>query len=59
MDTVETRLRELGIADLAIGVVAANVDAMGFYERRGALAFQTQLIQRVEPNRATAHVPDG
>jgi len=58
MDAVEARLRERRIADLAIGVVATNVDAMGSYERRGALLFQTQLIQRVEPNRATTHVPD-
>jgi ribosomal protein S18 acetylase RimI-like enzyme len=57
MDAVEARLRERGIADLAIGVVATNVHAMGFYERRGALPFQTQLIQRVGPNRATTHVP--
>ena len=58
MDAVEARLWERGIADLAIGVVATNVDAFGFYERRGALPFQTQLIQRVEPNRATTRVPD-
>jgi len=58
MDAVEARLWERGIADLAIGVVATNVDAIGFYERRGALPFQTQLIQRVEPNRATTRVPD-
>src|SRR5262249_32744727 len=47
MDAVEARVQELGIADLAIGVIATNADAMGFYERRGAVAFQTQLIQRV------------
>jgi len=58
MDAVEARLRELGIVDLAIGVVATSVDAMGFYERRGALAFQTQLIQRVEPDGTTTHVTD-
>jgi len=58
MDSVEARLQELGIADLAIGVIATNADAMGFYERRGAMAFQTQLIQRVQPNRATTHVGD-
>jgi hypothetical protein len=52
MDAVEARVRDLGIADLAIGVVATNADAIGFYERRGAVAFQTQFIQRVEPNRA-------
>jgi ribosomal protein S18 acetylase RimI-like enzyme len=52
MDAVEARLRELGVADLAIGVVATNADAIGFYERRAAVAFQTHFIQRVEPNRA-------
>jgi ribosomal protein S18 acetylase RimI-like enzyme len=52
MDAVEARVQERGIADLVIGVIATNADAMGFYERRGAVAFQTQLIQRVEPNRA-------
>jgi ribosomal protein S18 acetylase RimI-like enzyme len=53
MDAVEARLQELGIADLAIGVVATNAHAIGFYERRGAVAFQTQFIQRVEANRGT------
>jgi ribosomal protein S18 acetylase RimI-like enzyme len=54
MDAVEARLRGLGITDLAIGVISTNAEARGFYERRGAVAFQTQLIQRVEANRATA-----
>jgi ribosomal protein S18 acetylase RimI-like enzyme len=58
MDAVEARLQERGIADLIIGVIATNIDAMGFYERRGAVAFQTQFIQRVEPNRATTHGTD-
>jgi ribosomal protein S18 acetylase RimI-like enzyme len=48
MDTVESRLRELGIADMVIGVVATNVAAIEFYERRGAAPFDTRLIQRIE-----------
>jgi ribosomal protein S18 acetylase RimI-like enzyme len=54
MDAVEARLRGLGITDLAIGVISTNCEAIGFYERRGAVAFQTQFIQRVQANRATA-----
>jgi len=47
MDAVEARLREHGIADLAIGVIATNEDALRFYRRRGAVPFVTELIQRV------------
>jgi ribosomal protein S18 acetylase RimI-like enzyme len=48
MDAVESRLRELGIADMIIGVVATNVAAIEFYERRGAAPFDSRLIQRVQ-----------
>ena len=58
MDAVEARLQELGIDDLAIGVIATNADAIGFYERRGAVPFSTQLIQRVKPNRPAPHATD-
>jgi ribosomal protein S18 acetylase RimI-like enzyme len=47
MDAVEDRLRALDIADLVIGVIATNVEATRFYERRGAVPFHTELIQRV------------
>jgi ribosomal protein S18 acetylase RimI-like enzyme len=57
MDAVETRLRELDIADMIIGVVATNVAAIGFYERRGAARFDTRLIQRVQPGRAAHDGP--
>jgi ribosomal protein S18 acetylase RimI-like enzyme len=49
MDAVELRLREMGIADMAIKVIATNAEAIPFYERRGALPFDIQFIQRVEP----------
>jgi GNAT superfamily N-acetyltransferase len=49
MDAVEARLREAGIADLAIAVIATNTKAMPFYERRGAVPFVTEFIQRVQP----------
>lgn len=47
MDAVESRLRELRIADMIIGVVATNIAAIEFYERRGAAPFDSRLIQRV------------
>lgn len=47
MDSVETRLRRMRIADLAIGVIATNAEATRFYQRRGAVPFVTDLIQRV------------
>jgi ribosomal protein S18 acetylase RimI-like enzyme len=49
MDAVESRLKEMGIADMAIGVIATNNEAIPFYERRGAVPFVTQFIQPVEP----------
>ncbi len=47
MEEVEARLRQMGIPDLAIVVIATNVEAIPFYERRGAVPFITELIQRV------------
>jgi GNAT superfamily N-acetyltransferase len=35
LDRVDVELAEAGIVDLQIGVVAANADALRFYERRG------------------------
>ncbi len=48
LNAVEARLREMGIEDMTIGVIATNSRAMAFYERRGAVPFLTQLIQRVQ-----------
>ena len=51
LDAVETRLRELGIEDMLIGVITTNTDAMRLYERRGAVPFLTQFIHSVQPER--------
>lgn len=47
LDAVEERLGELGVEDMVISVVTTNVDAMRLYERRGAVQFVTELVQRV------------
>jgi ribosomal protein S18 acetylase RimI-like enzyme len=47
LDAVEERLRELRVQDMVISVVTTNVDAMRLYERRGAVRFVTELVQRV------------
>jgi GNAT superfamily N-acetyltransferase len=47
LDAVEARLAELGVADMTIDVVAGNEGALRLYERRGAVPFVTQLVQRV------------
>lgn len=52
-DAVESRVRELGIADMVIGVVATNVVAIEFYKRRGAVPFDSRLIQRIQPSSRT------
>ncbi|MGA2164572.1 MAG: hypothetical protein ABSH36_08880 [Solirubrobacteraceae bacterium] len=44
MDAVEARLARMGIADLAITVIATNAEAIPFYERRGAVPFITEFI---------------
>jgi ribosomal protein S18 acetylase RimI-like enzyme len=49
MDAVEAKLREMGIADMAIVVIATNSEAIPFYERRGAVPFITEFVQRVLP----------
>jgi len=49
MDAVEARLRGMGIPDMAITVIATNTEAIPFYERRGAVRFITEFIQRVGP----------
>jgi len=49
LDAVETRLRELGIEDMLIGVITTNTEAMRLYERRGAVPFLTQFVHRVQP----------
>ena len=43
MDTLDERLAELGIADLSIGVMAGNEDALRFYRRRGLVPVELIL----------------
>lgn len=47
LDAVEQRLLELGVEDMTISVVTTNVDALRLYERRGAVPFVVELVQRV------------
>lgn len=54
MDAVEAKVREMGIADMAIGVIATNTEAIPFYERRGAVPFVTEFIKRVRPTDGAA-----
>jgi ribosomal protein S18 acetylase RimI-like enzyme len=49
LDAVEERLRELAIEDMVITVITTNADAARLYERRGAVPFFTQFVQRVGP----------
>ena len=49
LDAVEARLQGLGVEDMVISVVTTNVDAMRLYERRGAVEFVTELVQKVCP----------
>jgi len=51
LEAVEARLHDLGIEDMAIDVITTNTDAIGFYERRGAVPFVTTLIYRVPDHR--------
>ena len=48
LDAVEARLRELGIEDMAIGVISTNTEAIRLYERGGAVPFLTQFLHRVQ-----------
>jgi ribosomal protein S18 acetylase RimI-like enzyme len=43
MDALDERLAELGIADLSIGVMAGNEDAIRFYRKRGLVPVETFL----------------
>ncbi|HEY7935166.1 MAG TPA: GNAT family N-acetyltransferase [Solirubrobacteraceae bacterium] len=52
LDAVEARLAQMGIEDMTIGVIARNTEAMRLYERRGAVPFITEFIQRVKPRTA-------
>lgn len=52
LDAVEARLRELQIDDMVIDVITTNTDAMRLYERRGALPFLTNFVQRVATPRS-------
>ncbi len=51
LDAVEAKLQELGIQDMVIAVVTTNTEAIRLYERRGAVPFITQFVQRVQPGR--------
>jgi ribosomal protein S18 acetylase RimI-like enzyme len=52
LDAVEARLRELRIEDMVIDVITTNTDAMRLYERRGAVPFLTNFVQRVAAPRS-------
>jgi ribosomal protein S18 acetylase RimI-like enzyme len=52
LDAVEARLQELQIDDMVIDVITTNTDAMRLYERRGALPFLTNFVQRVAAPRS-------
>ena len=43
MDALDERLDELGIADLSIGVMAGNEDAIRFYRKRGLVPVELFL----------------
>jgi ribosomal protein S18 acetylase RimI-like enzyme len=49
LNAVEARLRELQIDDMVIDVITTNTEAMRLYERRGAVPFLTNFVQRVGP----------
>ncbi len=59
LDAVEARLRELGIADMAIGVISTNTEAIRLYERRGAVPFLTQFLHRVQASEDDAAAATG
>jgi GNAT superfamily N-acetyltransferase len=58
MDAAEERLRALGINDMTIDVITANVEAVPFYERRGAVPFITKFIHHVQPGPRVIPSPD-
>jgi GNAT superfamily N-acetyltransferase len=58
LDAVEARLRELGVEDMAIAVLTTNAHAARLYERRGAVPFVTQFVQRV-PHAGGVHADEG
>ncbi len=43
MDVLDERLDELGIAELSIGVMAGNEDAIRFYRKRGLVPVELFL----------------
>jgi ribosomal protein S18 acetylase RimI-like enzyme len=43
MDALDAGLAELGIADLSVGVMAGNEDALRFYRRRGLVPVELVL----------------
>jgi ribosomal protein S18 acetylase RimI-like enzyme len=50
MDAVEAKLSEMGITDMIIEVVTTNTDAIRLYERRGAVPFVAEYVQRLHPS---------
>lgn len=49
MGAIETRLGDLGVADVTVCVVATNLDAARFYRRHGFRSFQLQLYRDRRP----------
>ena len=47
LEAIEQRLRQRGITDLVIDAVTTNSEAIRLYERRGAVPFVTDYVQRV------------
>jgi GNAT superfamily N-acetyltransferase len=47
MDAVEEELGRLGVEDLWVAVVAANADALRFYERRGLRSYMHRMHARL------------
>jgi GNAT superfamily N-acetyltransferase len=50
MEAVHDELRRLHVADMTIGVITTNSNAMRFYERGGAVPFLTTFFQKVQPS---------
>jgi GNAT superfamily N-acetyltransferase len=51
MDAVEEELGRLGVEDMWVAVVAANTDALRFYERRGLRSYMHRMHTRLRVGR--------